>query len=226
MKILSLFKFVNKKTTKYPSGNLVLIGTLKSNKQLEISMRENFYHIPLNSLVPDVFPSWKKISQIKYVSVYQSVNLFKENAGIKYFGKVENVSVVKRREITSLPKESNSLYALFKVSSWEELTMPIKCTEVGIYPFKIVSFENFKASQTTAELFLETAEDRELYRNLARLSVDVNFRNFSYGEFDFEDYNDNLIIRKNNVCYLQLPMEVIRELPLSGFETVKNALEE
>ncbi len=225
MGIINLFKFRTKKTKQFrKKDTLVLIGTVKSIHQFETCLSEGFYHIPISHLVPDVFSSWKQLHNIKYVSIYQSNNLFKENAGIRYFGEVKSVSVVKRYEITALPKDSKALYALFDVAEWKNLDRPLKCSEIGIYPFKIVPFENYKASQDTAELMLETSEDRELYRLLRRLSTDVNFRNFTFSDFDFEDYNDNLIIAKDGNCYLQLPMEVIREMPYSGFETVKNAM--
>lgn len=225
MRVMPLFKFgLNKSKRSTKNKNLVLVGTVKNIHQFETCISEGFYHIPFHYLVPKNFSSSRQLKQIKYVSIYQSVNLFSENAGIRYFGEVKEVSVVKRCEIKSLPKDSNSLYVLFKVSEWQTLNEPLACSEVGIYPFKLVSFENFKASFDTAELLMETFEDRELYRLLKRLSTDVNFKRFRFSDFDFEDYNDNLIISKDNQCYLQLPMEVLREIPYSGFETVKNAM--
>lgn len=224
--ITSFFKPKMQKTKKYgKKETLVLIGTVKSVNQYEICFSEGFYYIPLSLLVPEVFSFQYQLNRIKYVSIYQSVSLFKEASGIKYIGAVESFSVVKRREITSVPKNSNSLCVLFKISEWIKLDCPISCSEMGIYPFEIVPFENFKASRDTTELMLDSSEDRELYRLLIKLSTDINFRNFVYFDFEFEDYNDNLILRKDGECYLQLPMEVIREMPFSGFETVKNAME-
>lgn len=225
MKVLTLFKFGTKKSKQgKEKESLVLIGTVKSQKQFETCISEGFYHVPYHYLVPEIFSSKKQLEQIDFVSIYQSASLFKENVGVRYYGEVRGVSVVKRSEIKEIPKESNSLYVLFKIPQWKILDEPKSFSELGIYPFKIVEFKNFKAACDTAELFMESSEDRELYRMLARMTKDVNFKRFQFSGFDFEDYNDNLVVSKDGECYLQLPMEVIREMPYSGFETVKNAM--
>jgi hypothetical protein len=225
MKIRSFFDFDFKKTRWFnKENNLVLVGTVKSKEQFDICLSEKFYYIPFRFLIPSIFFSAWQLKRIKHVSIYQSVTNFKENAGINYYGTVESISVVRRSDITQIPKNSKQLYVLFKVSEWTPLDEPIKFAQIPIYPFEVFPFHVFKASKDTTELFIESTKDRELYRNLQKLSTDVNFKNFDYDEFDFEDYNDTLVITKKGECYLQLPMEVIRELPYDGYETVKNAM--
>jgi|GEM_PF-4260275 len=225
MNIKSFLNFDTKKVKWFhKENNLVLVGTVKSVKQLDICLAEKFYYMPLNLLIPQIFYSRNQLEKIKYVSMYQSINLYKEKSGIRCLGNVESVSIVKRNEIKEIPKESKELYVLFKISEWKSLDEPIEVAESPIYPFEIFTFQNFKASRDTAELFLETKEERELYRLLKQMSVDVNFREFEFYGFNFRDYNDTLIITKDKECYLQLPMEVIREMPYSGIETVKEAM--
>lgn len=204
--------------------NLVLIGTVKNREQFDICLSQKFYHIPLRLLIPSQFKSEKQLVRIKYISIYQSINMFKEDSGVKYLGIVESFSVVKRREIRDIPKDSDEMYVLFKISHWQRLNEPIKAQEVGVYPFKIVPFGTYKAAEDTSELFLESATDRELYRLLKNLANDVNAKSFKMGELSFFDENDNLIVFKENQCVLQLPMEVIREMPYAGYETVKESL--
>ncbi len=217
-----LDKLKIKKSLKF--NNLVLVGTVKSKEQFDICLSHNFYHIPMRLLIPSQFKNTKQLVRIKYISIYQSVNTFKEDSGIKYLGIVESFSVIKRCEIHQLPKNSDELYIFFKISSWQRLNAPIKAQEIGVYPFKLVPFGTYKAAEETSELFLESSEDRELYRLLKQMANDVNVKNFMMGELSFFDENDNLVVFKGDECVLQLPMEVIRELPYAGFETVKEAL--
>ncbi len=224
MSLISLFKArKNKKIIK--SSSQVLIGTVKSSEQFDICIREKFYHIPLSALIPEYFSKRYELSCIKYVSIYQSKNLYKNDCGIKYLGLVESFSIVKRYEITQIPKTSSQLYVLFKISQWQKLEEPIKASEFSIYPALIVPFGTFKASKDTFELSLDTAEKRELYRALKELSTNVNMKSFQFGYCTFYDENDTLVVFKDGTNVLQLPMEVIRELPQSGFEAVMLSIE-
>jgi hypothetical protein len=45
-------------------------------------------------------------------------------------------------------------------------------------------------------------------------------KSFEFGEYTFFDENDNLIVLYKDQCILQLPMEVMREIPKSGFDAV------
>ena len=224
MEIRPFFKSQAKKKRFCRHDDLVLVGTVKSVKQFEVCLSEGFYYIPLKHLIPDVFYFRGLLKAIKYISMYQSRNLFKESSGIRMIGEVESVSVVKRCDIKEFSKENKSLCVLFKVKRWNVLNEPIEFAETPIYPFGIFTFQNFKASRDTTELFLETSEEREFYRLLKRMTTDVNFKNFEFFGFCFYDYNDTLVIMKDGECFLQLPMEVIREMPFSGLETVKEAM--
>ncbi len=219
MKLISLFRTKSNKTNT-KSRHLVLIGTVKEKKQYDICFSEKFYHIPLSVLVPDILENKSEIYNIKYVAMYKSINFFGNQAGIKSLGIVKNVSIVKRKEITQIPKYSNELYVLFEISDWHLLNEPIKVDEVGVYPAMVIPFGAFKASKSTAELDLKTSEERELFRLIRQLSTDVNMKSFEFGDYTFFDENDNLIVLFKEQCILQLPMEVMRELPKSGFDAV------
>lgn len=225
---VGLFSMFNRKNKQYHSlsDSLVLIGTVKSSQQIDLCLKEKFYHIPFSLLVPEHFANKKELYRVKYISLYQSANLFGENAGIKYIGKVKSLSIVKRKDIKQIPKESNALYVFFEIDSWQVREEPIKITEIGIYPVGIVTFGNFKASSETPELFLSNATERELYRLLRKMSMDVNLKSFEFGGYMFYDENDTLVIMRNEECFLQLPMEVIRNMPQSGYETVINSIAE
>ncbi|MGG7146040.1 hypothetical protein ACQPVA_04530 [Clostridium butyricum] len=54
---------------------------------------------------------------IEYVTLFQTKNIFKDESGIQYYGQVTDIKIVKRSEITELPKEINELYYRIEVSS-------------------------------------------------------------------------------------------------------------
>ncbi len=60
-------------------------------------MAEKLYYMPLNLLIPQIFYSRNQLRK-KYVSMYQSINLYKEKAGIRCLGNVESVSIVTKNK--------------------------------------------------------------------------------------------------------------------------------
>ncbi len=245
MRVLSLFKAIIKKKIRsseadtkkstvrgkyYNTGieksfdSLVLIGTVKSQEQFNVCISEKMYYIPLRHLKEDGVNIKTLLHKIKHVSVYQSIKLFGDDSGIKYIGEVEKAEIVRRYEITSIPKQSKEYYVKFTISNWQEKEQKIRVAEIGVYPFVIVPFGSFKTATETAELTITSPLERELYRRLKELACDVNKKSFELDGFTYIDENDTLVILRENQCYLQLPMEVIRELPHSGFETVKESI--
>ncbi|BBK77083.1 hypothetical protein CBU03nite_18610 [Clostridium butyricum] len=54
---------------------------------------------------------------IEYVTLLQTKNIFNDESGVQYYGQVTDIKIVKRSEITELPKESSELYYRIEVSS-------------------------------------------------------------------------------------------------------------
>ncbi|MEG2743940.1 MAG: DUF2357 domain-containing protein, partial [Clostridium sp.] len=141
----------------------VLVGPVKDYKQLEVSLQERFYHVPKSSV--------NLIKHnIEYVALAQSIKAFKEEAGITYYGKVESIQEVKRNEITEIPKSSDELYYLIKISEWIKLPKKI---EVMSYPVRrclYTSYYLIKASKSVAELFIKTKEEYRAWHELKRFA--------------------------------------------------------
>ncbi len=97
----------------------VLVGPLKDEKQLKINLEHNFYHVPLKNI---------NLSKhnIEYVAIHQSEKIYKKSSGVLYYGKVKNIKVVKRRDITFIPKNSDDLYYYFEIEKWTQLNQLIK----------------------------------------------------------------------------------------------------
>lgn len=139
----------------------VLIGTLSSRRQLKVSLEARFYHIPAEQLKKTDFP-------IRYIAIYQSRNLFGKEAGVQYYGEVQQHALVRRgdiREIAARPRTEHKLYYRFEIKEWKQLEKPIVAKEMRF----ITGFTN-RFLLTTAtelpELWLRTGEMYRLYITL------------------------------------------------------------
>lgn len=88
----------------------VLIGMVKSREQFEANINNKFYHILVKSVN-------LVAHSIEYVTLLQTKNIFNDESGVQYYGQVTDIKIVKRSEITELPKESSELYYRIEVSS-------------------------------------------------------------------------------------------------------------
>ena len=70
----------------------VCVAVVKTQSQFNINIKERFYYIPARYI--------DDIKKIRYIALYQSKTLFKEKAGIRYFGEVERASIVERYKIS------------------------------------------------------------------------------------------------------------------------------
>lgn len=114
----------------YYANRNVLVGIVKNKVQLDINLKYNFYHTKCRNvnLVERA---------VKYVALAQSKNAFNDDAGIIYYGKVSNVEVVKRSDITEIPSEIDEMYYKFNVEEWVELPSKI---EVHGYQVRTVMY--------------------------------------------------------------------------------------
>ena len=200
----------------------VLAGALRNRSQLETSLKHKFYHIPAAWISESDLP-------IHYVAIYQSINLFGKEAGIRYYGEVIRCSLVKRREIREIPKNSDELYYRLEIKEWKEMNVPLVAKEVRDFPF----FTNMFLLQHCSEvpnLRIKTAEEYRLYTELKRLSQDsaVNDEENTNGFM----YNDKMIVLENgNIQVIasdrimeQVTLESFSRKPSAVFSVIKNFL--
>jgi len=122
----------------------VLIGVLRNREQLEICIKNGFYHIPYKKLpVP--------AEEISYIAIYQSKNLFGDYAGIKYYGKVDSYKLVKRSEIREIPKNSDEKYYRFNITKWQTLPHTIT-NNGGLNVFEITTHHLLLHSKDVSDL--------------------------------------------------------------------------
>lgn len=103
----------------------VLVGSLRDRAQLAICLQHNFYHVPAEAVDESAFP-------IRYVAIYQSIKKFGTESGIRYYGEVADCTLIPRREIREIPKNSGELYYRFTIREWKCLPQPIAAKEVPI----------------------------------------------------------------------------------------------
>lgn len=88
--------------------------------------------------------------------------MFAKNGGIKYFGEVEKISLVKRSEIKEIPKDSLELYYRFDIKCWNELENSIKTKDFA----QVCMFTNIfllKNAVSFPELYIESKEEFVLH---------------------------------------------------------------
>lgn len=165
----------------------VLVGALRNRAQLDTCLKYKFYHIPASKIRDADLP-------IHYVAIYQSINIFGREAGIRYYGEVTKTSAVKRRDIREIPKNSDEAYYRFEIKEWKELNIPLVAKEVRDFPF----FTNMFLLQhcpDVPDLHISSEEEYRLYIEVRRLANDA-----SVNETDAEPgfkYDDKTIIMEN-----------------------------
>ncbi|MFP4199764.1 MAG: DUF2357 domain-containing protein, partial [Halanaerobium sp.] len=104
----------------------LLLGSLKSRKQLQFLLNNKLYYLPLQQSVLNY--------NLEYIAIFQSQAKFGEQSGIRYYGKIKNKKIVKRNEI-DFPSQRSSTeenYLLFEVESWQQLGKKIKAEGYGV----------------------------------------------------------------------------------------------
>lgn len=133
----------------------VLIGVLRNKAQLDTALRDNFYHIPCYLMENEKFP-------IKYVAIYQSKSLFGKNAGIRYYGEIDSVTPVIRKDIKEIPSDKNEYYYYVKIKSWKRLDKTIKAKEAGFLKETTTYYQLLHALELP-ELLLRSKSEVDTY---------------------------------------------------------------
>ena len=146
----------------------VLIGDLRSTKQLAVSLEHKFYHIPVSQVKDENLP-------IRYVALYQSNRLFGAGSGIRYYGEVKSCRPVKRREIHYLPRASDELYYYLEIKEWKALSKPIAIKERSMGR-QFTNMFLLEHSSEAPELGIRSEAEYRLFSELKRAlnSAEIN----------------------------------------------------
>lgn len=144
----------------------VLVGALKTKDQLSVALQHKFYHIPYKNIKSNGVT-------FKFIALYQSEKLFGQEAGVKYYGAIDNWEIVKREEIIEIPKNSDEMYIRFHIKEWSKLNRTIKPKEYGVRSHVYTNKQLLLNSEFLPELCIKTKEEYRLYVELKRMLATV-----------------------------------------------------
>lgn len=185
----------------------VLVGALRNRTQLEICLKHKFYHIPVSRISETDLP-------IHFVAIYQSMNIFGCEAGIRYYGEITKTRVVNRSDIKQIPKNSDEKYYLFEIKEWKKLDVPLIAKEVRNFPF-FTNLFLLQHCQDVPDLHICSEEEYRLYTELRRMA-----NNASVNENDTEIgfiYKDTLVTMENGNIYLVKDGKIISKALVENF---------
>ena len=196
----------------------VLVGALRNRSQLNTCLRHKFYHIPALKIKDADLP-------IHYVAIYQSINIFGREAGIRYYGEVTKTNVVKRREIREIPKNSDEEYYRFEIKEWRELNIPLTAKEVRDFPF----FTNMFLLQhcpDVPDLHISSEEEYRLYTEVRRLANDASVNEtdaepgFKYDDRTIIMENGDIVVLKDGTKIKQISIETFMRKPRESMRMI------
>lgn len=208
----------------------VLVGTLSSVEQFEVCLNDKFYHIPCSEIAENRLP-------LRYVAIYQSNNKFKNEAGIKYYGKIILAEKLRRSEIKELKSNKNgeNLYYKFHIKEWKELNNPIKPKEIRIRSRIYTNLFLLLNAEYVTELCIKSREEYRLYMELKRLANDAKI-NIStdqqdeiFSNIEFENaqicVEDGLIKVRKNEKYKEVSIQNFKSMPRKIVLWIKHFLD-
>lgn len=196
----------------------VLVGALRNRAQLDTCLKYKFYHIPASKIKDADLP-------IHYVAIYQSINIFGREAGIRYYGEVTKTSAVKRRDIREIPKNSDEAYYRFEIKEWKELNIPLVAKEVRDFPF----FTNMFLLQhcpDVPDLHISSEEEYRLYTEVRRLANDASVNEtdaepgFKYDDKTIIMENGDIVVLKDGTKVEQISIETFMRKPRESMRVI------
>ena len=192
----------------------VLIGDLRSAGQLTACLNHNMYHVPVSQIKDDNLP-------IRFITLYQSNNLFGVNSGIRYYGEVVHCSKVRRREIHYIPKNSDEWYYLFEVKEWKTLSKPIAVRERGMGR-QFTNMFLLEHSTEAPELGLRNEAEYRLFSELKRALNDTEI-NDDGKDIGFK-YGGTTIVFEDGKILVYQNKKILTEYAIRDFSRSPNAV--
>jgi hypothetical protein len=149
----------------------LLLGSLKGKKQLQYLLANNLYYLPLQQPVLNY--------NLEYIAIFQSQAKFGKQSGVRYYGKIKNKRIVKRREIDfpSRGASGEEDYLTFEVENWQQLGKRIKAEGYGVSGSHIYSnLMLLKKADTLPELSIRSLKEWRLWLELKRLKEDIKLK--------------------------------------------------
>lgn len=111
--------------------------------------------------------------EAKYLALYLPQKVSREHNGIYYYGKITDIEIERRDQITSLPSNSQQNYAVIRVDGWRTLDQVIPPVGYGIRVYTMTTLNTLKQAKELPELFMKSKEEVALWRMMRRFSSRV-----------------------------------------------------
>ena len=150
-----------------------LVALFKEEYDREILLRERWYRIPVESKrVPRIIKS----GEIEYIAFYHNRQFKKEPAMVKYYGKVKNISIQKRKylfpELENDPKQDDEYYKI-EIEEVKELEEPIISKRPRRILFISTTYERFVTAEEINHLFYESTLEERMYSWMREAKMEV-----------------------------------------------------
>jgi len=203
----------------------VLIGTFRSQEQFDVCFRDSFYYIPAR-LIPDAS------LPVHYVALYRTKAKFGASAGIRHYGEVLRMELVRRSDITEIPVNrgnADEMYYRISVRGWDELPKTIQPKEAG-FTLQFTNLFLLKHSDFTTELLIESEEKYRFYSELKRSvnSAVINEENanigFEYGDTRFVFASGKILAIRGDRIIDSRPIDDFARKPSETFRRLQAAI--
>lgn len=205
----------------------VLVGSLSSVEQWNECLAKNYYYVPADSLSAGYH-------QVEFIAVYQSKKLFGENAGVLYYGEVEETSLVTRKEINKLGGRThpNAKCYRFAIKEWKQLQSKIEFEKDWVYRPRYSNSFLLHNSKSTFELFnIRSETDYRLVYELRRIQENLRVQDNAKELFvkindSVSVFNDESYIRvyDSGKEMLRKPTIDFRKSPSIVFDIIKQCI--
>lgn len=204
----------------------VLLGTFRDVQQFNTCFDKKMYYIPAKEVDDKDLP-------IHYVALYQTINKFGAEAGIRYYGEVLRTALVRRESIKEVPVRRNNgqeMYYRFFIREWKELQKPIRPREVG-FTKNYTNLFLLEHSEYIPELLFQNEEEYRFYAELKRNvnSAEINDVGANIG-FEYEDTKfifagENILAIRGDEIVEQIPVANFSRKPAAAFRKLQRATE-
>lgn len=201
----------------------VLVGSLTTAAQLEYNLQGNYYHVPACYVPEEALP-------VRYVAIYQSLHLFGDAGGIRWYGEVEAVERMERRKVPLPVNRSNEgeLYYVFRIKQWRTLPNPIAIREEWVSEPRFTNFFLLEHAAQSFELFaVQSEQDFRLTKLLCELQENENASaayRVSENRTLLRNRNGFTVTDPQGKLLEQISLDDFRESPVGGLWRIKRAL--
>ncbi|MBU3109485.1 DUF2357 domain-containing protein [Clostridium gasigenes] len=149
---------------KFKHENVMVVNVKDKNnfKQYKDNL---FYHIPISQLS-------KLRPQVEYLAFYQSKDKFKEDGGVRYYGKIKSCKEYAREEcaeIETRPATEKNVYLRIDLEEIKEVTK-IKPIQFGTRLISYTTMYLLKKAENTHELKFGSSLELEVYKIMKKIS--------------------------------------------------------